>query len=189
MIKTIRIIIATVSFISYASAQPSWYAGTIIFKLNKDTIPGIENLLTNKSTDFRELKFMSPDQEGHITYDTLADVFKYSTKKGYNYKSLAIIYKSDTIYINFPSIEHRFQTVSIGSAIPLSNISYSFYDDKIVDVMVSNGRFSVDSIFYLCKNCSLLDFKMEEKELKRLKRQVKKWNLIAVSDSIKNQKN
>ena len=159
------IIFAIIITCGQVFAQPQPYGGTFLFNLTKQQYP--RKLLTVDDLKSNEIQFLSFDKESIVKYDTVNKAFSF-TSKGFETKQFAIVYKNDTIFIEYPSLLSVCTFVKM--PIPLeSSISYSFSNQYIYDAIHSNKNKYLISIFYLCQGCFLSRYEMNEETKKGLK--------------------
>lgn len=154
-------------------AQPAPYKGTFLFNLTEQQYPS--KLMTVDDLKNKGIRFLSFDKESVIKYDTVNNAFSI-TAKGFETKHFAIVYKNDTILIDYPSR----QGVSIFVKVPIpleSSKGYSFSNEYIYDAISSNKAKYLNSIFYLCQSCFLSRYEMNEETKKRLKNSIH-WQTV-----------
>lgn len=130
-------------------AQPGQFKGTLLFNLNDNT--DSYKTITPSEIETKNIRFLSYYKNSVLKYDTTYKAFSFTTS-GDEVKVFAIVYKSDTILIDYPSVKLD-NSVFIKTPIPLVGKSFSFYNPYIYDAMFSNYRNKISSIFYLCDGC------------------------------------
>lgn len=163
-------IIVVILFYGYpALGQPSPFDGTLLFNLTEDENTGI--LITPneiQSKDIHFFTFQDYNKKAVLKYDTIQKAFSIKMQ-GYESKLFGIIYKSDTIYIDYPSVSHG-KSVYIQAPIPLKDKSYSFFNWNTYDAMYNNCKFNNLTIFYLCSWGAMHVYEMQEETNKELKK-------------------
>ncbi len=154
-------------------AQPTPYYGTLFFNLSE-----IENpykSLTAKDIEIKDIRFLS-NHPAKLKYDTINKALAITTY-GYEIQNFAILYKNDTIYIDYPSREYV-KAVYIKTPIPLNGKNFSFYNKFTYDAMHSNGYET--KIFNLCQGCMISQYEMSEETLKRIEKfnRKRKWFVV-----------
>ena len=151
-------------------AQPSSFRGTFYFNLNDDD--DAYKTVTTDEIQSKNIRFLSYDKQSVLKYDTIQKAFSYTTK-GLEKKQFAIVYKKDTIYVDYPSLDFG-NSVFVKTPIPLKGKSYSFFNEKSYDALHSNCRGKVLTVFYLCDGCLISRYEMIEET----KKQLKKYNFL-----------
>jgi len=168
--KTYLYIIILIVLYGYpALSQPSSFDGTLLFNLTEDENTGI--LITPneiQSKDIRFFTFQDYNKKAVLKYDTIQKAFSIKMQ-GFESKQFGIIYKSDTIYIDYPSVSHG-KSVYIQAPIPLKDKSYSFFNSQTYDAMYNNCKFNNLTIFYLCSWGAMQAYEMQEKTNKKLRK-------------------
>lgn len=174
MIKLFYILVfLLLSFHNKGISQPTPYNATLLFNLSE-----IENpykSLTVKDLEIKGIYFLS-NQPAKLKYDTINKAFAF-TAYGYEIQNFAIIYKKDTIYIDYPSREY-IKAVFIKTPIPLNGKSFAFYNKFTYDAMHSNNYDTNN--FYLCQGCIISQYEMPEQLLKKIEKfnRKRKWFVV-----------
>lgn len=168
--KTHLYIIVVVLFYGYpVLSQPSPFDGTLLFNLTEDENTG--KLITPdeiQSKDIRFFTFQDYNKKAILRYDTIQKAFSIKMQ-GFESKQFGIIYKSDTVYIDYPSVSHG-KSVCIQAPIPLQGKSYSFFNWNTYDAMYNNCKYNNLTIFYFCSWGALHNYEMQEQTNKKLKK-------------------
>lgn len=146
---TVCILILVFHFYGYA--QPTPFRGTLLFNLTEKEYTG--EWINVETFESKNIRLLSKYKDSELSYDTLHKAFAFTTN-GAEHKEFAIIYQSDTLFINFPSLPFL-EAVFIQSPIPLIGKSFSFSNPFIYDAMHSNKNNHKSRIFYLCQGCFL----------------------------------
>jgi hypothetical protein len=141
--------------------QPAPFKGTILFNLS---LKEYGKYLNSDDLDSMDIRLLAFNKDSEFRYDSLHNAFAFTTV-GFEEKEFAIIYKSDTIFINYPSLP-ILNAVFIKAPIPLKGISYSFSSKQIYDAIHSNKNFNEDRIFNLCHGCFISDYYRMPEEIK-----------------------
>ncbi len=150
-------------------AQPSPFDGTFLFNLTDDENTG--KLITPDeigSKDIRFFTFQDYNKEAVLKYDTIQKAFSIRMR-GFESKLFGIIYKNDTIYIDYPSVSHE-KSVYIQAPIPLKGKSYSFFNWTTYDAMYNNCKYNNLNVFYLCSWGALHNYEMAEPKRRQMKK-------------------
>lgn len=179
--STFYILLLILLFSGKGFAQPSWYPGTLLFNLTERPLK--KNDITLNDIKSKNIRFLSTDKESIIKYDTIHKAFSYTTNKGYEVKTFAVVYQKDTIFIDFPSASRQKKTnaVFVKQLIPLNEKSFSFYDNKILDAMNANCAYNKIDIFYLVYGSIIHNYEMSEERRKQLSRHLK-WHNIELKE-------
>lgn len=157
--KIVQTILITLTYLN-VFAQPSDFSGTLLFNLTET-----ENSWNPMSADeivSRNISFLSFKKNSTLKYDSINNALSYTTD-GYEINWLAIVYKKDTIYIDYPSVKLG-NSVFVKAPIPLNGKSFSFFNENTYDAMHSNCRGRVNTVFYLCDACFISkQYEMPEK--------------------------
>ncbi len=149
-------------------AQPTPFDGTLLFNLNDDV--DSYKTITPAEMETKNIRFLSYYKNSTLKYDTLNKAFSFTTT-GEERKLFAIVYKGDTIIIDYPSIKSA-NSVFIKTPIPLKGKSFSFYNEYTYDAMFSNYRGKVYAIFNMCDGCFVsrqYEMPLKTKKLIRMK--------------------
>lgn len=158
-------------------AQPSPYYGTILFNLTEQQYPS--KLITVDDLKSKDIRFLSFDKESIFKYDTINNAFSLTTN-GFETKHFAIVYKNDTILIDYPS--RKGVSIFVKVPIPLKGSKgYSFSNEYIYDAISSNKDKYLNSIFYLCQGCLLSRYEMKEEIIKSLKESIH-WQTVVLKE-------
>ena len=111
-----------------------------------------------------KVQILSYDNENSIEYDTIHKAFSFRSK-GFETRSFTILYKNDTIQINYPSVR-TISAVFIKSPILLNGKNYSFSNKYIYDSMHSNHYNNCFAIFNLCEGCFISEYEMPNEQRK-----------------------
>lgn len=147
--------------------QPSPFYGTLLFNLTEESTGKLITPDEIQSKDIRFFTFQDYNKKAVLRYDTIQKVFSIRML-GFESKLFAIIYKSDTIYIDYPSINDK--SVYIQAPIPLNGKSYSFFNWTTYDAMYNNCKYNKLIIFYLCSWGALHNYEMTEPRRKQIKK-------------------
>lgn len=139
-------------------SQPSLFPGTLYFNLNDDE--DLYKSITPDELKYKKIHFLSYTKQSAVKYDTIQKAFSF-TKKGLESNIFAIVYKNDTIYIDYPSMVGS--SVFIKTPIPLNGKSFSFYNEVTYDALHSNHRVKGYPILYLCDGCRISQYEMPDK--------------------------
>jgi hypothetical protein len=161
--KHILTLLLTLLSISNGNAQPAPFQGTLLFNLTEKENFG--ELLTIEDFKSEKVRILSYDNKSELKYDTLHKAFSFTTI-GFETKQFAIIYKNDTVYINYPSLPFV-RAVYVKAPIPLNGMSFSFKNKYTYDAMHSNHYFNNFRIFYLCQGCFISDTYAMNEEIKK----------------------
>lgn len=172
--NSIKILFLIISINMYA--QPGWYPAKLYFNLTERTDKKIDISVDNITN--KNVRFLSDDEGAIIKYDSIKRAFSYSTRKGLELRSFAIVYHNDTTFIDFPAIERM--SVFIKSPIPLDGNNYSFYDVKTLDIMLANRIYDNNNIFYLNSGWQISTYRMKEENEVRLRNCIKNWYQIKI---------
>ena len=129
--------------------QPTPFRGTLLFNLTETEYTG--NTLKKEDIISKEINLLSRHKGCEFKYDTIHKAFSFTTN-GTEYKEFAIVYKKDTVFIDFPSLP-SIKAVHIKMPIPLNGKSFSFSNIFTYDAMHSNMSYNDSNIFYLCQGC------------------------------------
>lgn len=152
-------------------AQPQPFIGNLLFNLTENEFTG--NFITADELENKNIRFLSNNPDSKLKYDTRNKAFSFTTE-GWEYKMFAILYKNDTIFIDYPSLPFV-SAVFIKNAIPLNGKNFSFYNRYTYDAIHSNNYYYHIGIFNLCQGCFISEeYEMQEKT----KNQIKKKHFI-----------
>jgi hypothetical protein len=135
--KSERFLLTFLLLIVCLSAQAQGYLGTFLFNMVDEGPP--RRLITVHDITTRNIKFLSADSNSVITYDTVYNAFSFTTY-GREQKYFGIVYKNDTIVINYPSYRQYRYYFFKSPSIPLNGNSYSFYNKSSYDYLSSKMR-------------------------------------------------
>jgi hypothetical protein len=177
--KHILTILFTFLVLSESNAQPAPFKGTLLFNLTEEEFYG--EFLTIEDFKSEKVRLLSYNNESELKYDTLHKAFSFTTK-GFETKEFAIIYKNDTVVIDYPSLPYV-RAVYVKAAILLNGMSFSFKNDYTYDAMHSNDCYNDFRIFYLCSGgCSISDKYSMTEETKKYVRKDLFTNLIKLTE-------
>lgn len=131
--------------------QPTPFRGTLLFNLTETEYTG--SLIKKEEFISKKIKILSRHKDCELKYDTIHNAFSFTTN-GTECKEFAIVYKNDTVFIDYPSLP-RVNAVHIMMPIPLNGKSFSFSNKFTYDAMHSNINYNNFNIFYLCQGCFL----------------------------------
>lgn len=149
--------------------QPTPFRGTLLFNLTETEYTG--SIIKKEEFLSKKIKILSASKGGELKYDTIHNAFSFTTN-GTECKEFAIVFKNDTIYIDYPSLP-TVNAVHIMMPIPLNGKNFSFSNKFTYDAMHSNMKYDKFNIFYLCQGCFLS--KQYEMTLETKKRKNKKF--------------
>jgi hypothetical protein len=142
--------------------QPTPFRGTLLFNLSEKEYGAF---LSIKELESRNIRLLSYDKNSEFTYDTIHKAFAFTTN-GFEHKEFAITYKSDTVFITYPSLPFL-SAVFIKAPIPLNGKSFSFSNKQIYDAIHSNKYYNEFRIFNLCQGCFITEYYAMPEEIEK----------------------